>query len=287
MPGNLGLAKNSPGPPLSSPFLWSRNQRLETSGLTNQWVSRGLFNEFFGDQVLVACSNPKNTEVPQDLSQVDTIKPVIEKLSPEERELVGGYIMRHTVGAKMEGLLGGKEGPGIPPGMTLGKAIDEQRKFLSDRKAEEHRQAELKAQLEAKREAAIKPMREAVTVTLVSKSIEEEHGMSGMVLDETLSVVFGYKNNTAKDIAGVKGYVSVRDLFGDEISGFAISNDDTIPAGQSITWAGSRSVKYAIGDNKDRKLADLDESKYKVMWEPQVIVFADGSKLELPNDSES
>lgn len=234
--------------------------------------------------MLAACSNPKNTEVPQDPAQLESIKPALDKLTPEERALATGYIVRHTVGAKMAGMFGGKEGPGIPQGMTLGKAIEEQGKFLADRKAEESRQAALKAQLEAQREAAIKPMREAVTVTLLSKSIEEERGMSGMLLDENLHVVFGYKNNTTKDISGVKGYVSARDLFGDELSGFAISNDTSIPAGQSVTWAGSRSVKFSIGDNKDRKLAELDDSKYKVVWEPQVIVFADGTKLELPKE---
>ena len=235
--------------------------------------------------VLAACNSAKNTPLPQDLDKMESIKPAMEKLTPEERELAGGYIMRHTLGAKMKGIFGGVEGPGIPEGMTIGKAIEEQRKFIADQKAEEQKQAALKAALQAKREAALKPMKEAVTVTLVSKQIKPEYGYSGILMDENFVVTFGYKNNTAKDIAGVKGYISVRDLFGDELSGFAVSNDDTIAAGKSITWTGSRTVKYAVGDNKDRKLAGLDDSKYKVVWEPQVIVFSDGSKLELPDEN--
>jgi hypothetical protein len=231
--------------------------------------------------ILAACNSAKNTPLPQDLDKMESIKPAMEKLTPEERELAGGYIMRHTLGAAMSKALGGTATPGIPEGMTIGKAIDDQRQFLAQQKAEEQKQADLKAALQAKREATLKPMREAVTVTLVSKEIEPEYGMSGMLMDENLSVTFGYKNNTAKDISGVKGMVSVRDLFGDELSGFAISNDTTIPAGQSVTWTGSRSVKYAIGDNKDRKLAELDDSKYKVIWEPEIIVFTDGTKLEV------
>jgi len=236
--------------------------------------------------LLASCSSAKNTPLPQDLEKMESIKPAMEKLTPEERELVAGYIMRHTLGAKMKGLFGGVEGPGIPEGMTLGKAIEDQRKFLADQKAEEQKQAELKAALQAKREAALKPMREAVTVTLVSKKIKPEYGYSGILMDENFVVTFGYKNNTQKDISGVKGYVSVQDLFGDELSGFAISNDTTIPAGKSATWTGSRTVKYAVGDNKDRKLAELDDSKYKVIWEPKVIVFTDGTKLELPSDND-
>ena len=233
---------------------------------------------------LAACSGPRDTPLPRDLEKMESIKPAMEKLTPEERELAAGYIMRHTVGAKLGGLFGGKEGPGIPEGMTLGKAIEEQRKFKADAALEEAKQQALKAKLHAEREAAMKPMLEAVTVTLVSKRIAVERGYSGMVMDENLEVTFGYKNNTAKDISGVKGRVSVKDLFGDEISAFQISNDSTIKAGQTATWTGSRSVRFSMGDNKDRKLAELSDDKYKVVWEPQDIVFADGTKLVLPEN---
>ena len=233
--------------------------------------------------VLAACSGPKDTLLPRELDKIESIKPAMEKLTPEERELAAGYIMRHTIGAKLGGLFGGKEGPGIPEGMTLGKAIDEQRKFKADVAIEEAKQQALKTKLLAEREAAMKPMREAITVTLVSKKIKPEYGYSGMLLDENFEVTFGYKNNTDKDIAGVKGYISVKDLFGDEISGFLISNDTTIKAGKTITWKGSRSVKYPRGDNKDRKLAELEDDKYKVIWDPRMVVFKDGTKLTVPD----
>jgi|SRR3989338_2423130 len=233
--------------------------------------------------ILAACSGPKDIPLPRELDKMDSIKPAMEKLTTEERELVAGYIMRHTIGAKLGGLFGGKEDPGIPDGMTLGKAIDEQRKFKADAAIEEAKQQALKAKLQAEREATIKPMLEAITVTLVSKKLEAEHGYSGMVVDEKLEVIFGYKNNTDKDIAGVKGYISVKDLFGDELSGFLISNDNTIKAGQTTTWAGSRSVKYSLGNNKDQKLAELEDTKFKVVWEPRMIVFKDGTKLTVPD----
>lgn len=232
--------------------------------------------------VLVACSGPKDTPLPHDLEKLDSLKPALEKLTPEERELAAGYIMRVGLGAKMTGIFGGKEGPGIPDGMTIGKAIEEQRKFKADAALEEAKQQALQAKLQAEREAAMKPLREAVTVTLVSKKIVPEYSY-GTLMDENLEVVFGYQNNTDKDIAGVKGYISVRDLFGDELSGFLVSNDDTIKAHQSAAWTGSRSVKYALGDNKDRKLATLDPDKYKVVWEPRVVVFTDGTKLVDPD----
>jgi hypothetical protein len=234
--------------------------------------------------LITACGDPKNTPLPRDLEKMDSVKSSMEKLSPEERELLGQYLVRHTIAAKMGAVFGGKEGPGIPEGMTLGKAIEEQRKLKADAAAEEAKQQALKAKLQADREAALKPMREAVTVTLVSKDLASERGYSGMVMDEKLNVTFGYKNNSTKDIAGVKGHVSVKDLFGDEISGFQISNDQTIKAGETATWTGSRSVRFAFGTNKDRKLAELSDDKFKVIWEPQIIVFADGTQLTMPKE---
>lgn len=231
---------------------------------------------------LAACDGPKGTLIPRDIDKIDTIKPALEKLTPEERDLAAGYIVRHAIGAKMSGLFGGKEGGGIPEGMTLGKAIDEQRKFKAEVAIEEAKQAALKVKLKAEREVAMKAMREAITVTLVSKALKPEYGYSGRVMDEDFVATFGYKNNTAKDISGVKGRISIVDLFGDEISAFGISNDDTISAGKSITWSGSRSTRYSLGDNKDRKLAGLDDDKFKIIWEPETIVFTDGTKLTAP-----
>jgi hypothetical protein len=122
---------------------------------------------------------------------------------------------------------------------------------------------------------------------VVSKKIKPQYGFSGIVPDENLVVTFGYQNNTQRDISGVKGRISVRDLFGDQLCGLAISNDNTIPAGKRATWTCSRSVQYGLGDNKDRKFAELDDSKYKILWEPQMIVFSDGTKLELPTEKDA
>ena len=236
----------------------------------------------FAALLLTACSEPKDAPLPQDLSKMESLKPTLEKLTPEERELVGGYILRQTMGAKFGEMLGGAKAAGIPEGMTIGKAIAEQRKHRADQAIEEAKQKAVKDKLKAEREVAEKAMREAVTVTLVSKTLKPQYGASGMVLDEKIEVVFGYKNNTAKDIAGVKGRISVRDQFGDELSAFQVSNGETIQAGASITWTGGRSVKYSMGSNKDRKLAELADDKYTTQWNPQVIVFKDGTKMTVP-----
>jgi hypothetical protein len=89
----------------------------------------------------------------------------------------------------------------------------------------------------------------------------------------------GMTGNTDKTVAGVKGTLDVNDLFGDELSGFAVSNDTTIASGATITWTGGRSVKFSMNSNKDEKLAGLANDKYKVIWNPKMIIFGDGTKV--------
>lgn len=232
---------------------------------------------------LVACSQPLDTPVPKEIEKLESIKPALDKLSPQERELFAGYVMRHTVGAKLGALFGGKDAGGIPDGMTIGRAIEEQRKFKADFELAEARERALKEKLKAERDLAVAKMRDVVTVTLVSKELKPERGYGGRIMDEHLVVTFGYKNNGEKDIAGVKGKISIRDLFGDEVTGFQVSNDETLRAGATSTWTGSRSVMYAAGRHgNDRKFAELADDKFKLQWEPQVIVFNDGSQLTVP-----
>jgi hypothetical protein len=165
---------------------------------------------------------------------------------------------------------------------TFGQAIDAQRIYVADQKIQQAAEKLALEQEKAERVAAVKAMQDLVSVSLVSKSIEVERGYSGIEMDRNINVAFMFKNNSGKDIAGVKGRIDVRDLFGDEISGFQISNDQTIKVGQSITWRGSRSVNYPLGGNKDEKLVELGDDKFTLVWEPQVIVYVDGSKAVLP-----
>lgn len=54
--------------------------------------------------VLMSCTDPRDTILPKDVSKPDTLKPVLDKLSPEERELLAGYVARHTMGGARLGI---------------------------------------------------------------------------------------------------------------------------------------------------------------------------------------
>ena len=65
---------------------------------------------------VTACSRPKDTPVPKDIAAMEAVKPALEKLTPEERELFAGYVMRNTLGAydapfaTLQGHAQGREG---------------------------------------------------------------------------------------------------------------------------------------------------------------------------------
>lgn len=86
--------------------------------------------------LLVACDDPHDTKVPADISKwSSSVKPSLQKLTPEEQALFTQYVRRHTVMADEVGLHGDTADP-IPEGMTLGKAIEEQRSYITKQQAQ-------------------------------------------------------------------------------------------------------------------------------------------------------
>ena len=81
---------------------------------------------------LVACSgDPHNTQVPTDISKWSTtVRPALQKLTPDEQALFAQYVRRHTTGAAEAALTGDQADP-IPEDLTIGKAIAAQRSYLA------------------------------------------------------------------------------------------------------------------------------------------------------------
>lgn len=75
--------------------------------------------------VLVAasgCSKPADAVIPTDPVLWGTqLAPSIEKMNPEERQLLKDYLARVTAGRILRG------GKGVPPGTTIGAALEDQR----------------------------------------------------------------------------------------------------------------------------------------------------------------
>ena len=94
-----------------------------------------IFSIFCLASLLVACGDPHDTKMPADISKWSTtVKPSLQKLTPEEQALFTQYVRQHTILADEVGLHGDKVDP-IPEDMTIGKAIAEQRNYAAKQQA--------------------------------------------------------------------------------------------------------------------------------------------------------
>lgn len=222
--------------------------------------------------VLTGCSNPKSTVIPKDVSKWDTeLKPAIEKLADEEKGLFAGYLMRAKLG---EAFGGG----GIPDGMTVGKAIETQKEWIAKTGSKDKESKALREKLEQERLVLRKQVDELLTVTVLSLKIEPADFQSGKPFDRQM-LKLGFQNKGKKDILGVMGSVHFIDIFDKDIGSVSFKYDDGIKAGATATWSGGRRYNEFLPEH--RAIAGLSKGKYMVKFEPEMVIFADGSKLEV------
>ena len=88
-----------------------------------------------------------------------------------------------------------------------------------------------------------------------------------------------FQNRGTKAIAGVKGTAIVRDMFGDTLATRPVSYDKGIPLNGIKELRDILSTSF---DQGGRKLATTPIEKVKFSFEPSIIIFDDGTKLEAP-----
>ena len=216
---------------------------------------------------LIACSDPKGTVIPQDIATWDkTLKPSIDKLNEDEKKLFLGYTMR----AKMGELFGGK---GIESGTTVGKAIEQQKKWIAERELKEVEEKALKAKLLADQAALTKQIDDLITVTVLELSMQKENYREQQVIR------LGLQNKSTKDIRGISGTMKFIDMFDKEVGAVYFEYTNGLKAGATASWTGTRDYNQFLEQHK--AIARLEEGKYKAAFEPEMIVFEDGAKLSL------
>jgi len=223
-----------------------------------------------------ACADPRDTPLPREIEKFAELKPVVEKLSQEERDLLTGYMVRHTIGAKLGGLFGIKADP-IPEGMTLRKAIAEQREFIAAENAKEAAAKAASEKLDAERKALAQQFSQVVDVQLTKVTLHEASFRDHDVKDY-LRLEIDVNNKSGKTITGIKGLLTVRDAFGDKVMERNLKTDTDIPAGTTKRLQLSRD--YSKFDAQDRKEATIDASKTRSEFAPEVVLFGDGTKFE-------
>lgn len=238
---------------------------------------RGLFA--LAVLVLSACTKPTDVVIPSDVSAWDRdLAPVVKKLGTEDQKLLQGYLMR----AKLSESLGGAAG-GIPFGTTVGQALLEQRKWMQEeekrlaeqKKREEEEQA-LKARLVAEAAAEKAAMEKAVAVVLVSKQQLPSNPRAGRY-SEQQGFTIGVTNRSEKTVTGVSGTLNFVDRFDVVVGAVSFRMTQEIQPGFDAAWEGVRDYNQFIKEH--RAVWNLSEGEYTTRFVPEVILFADGSRL--------
>jgi hypothetical protein len=242
---------------------------LRTDGLALVLICR-VATAALAAAIIASCSNdPRATIMPANRAEwaAQDFKKRIDKLSLEDQKALASFMARVYLGE-------------LPvndaAGLTVAQAIEKQREHDRQTIRREAEALALKQRTEQVRAQKRKELEDAAVVTLVSKTHRGKNFDAGRYSDD-LVVVIALQNKTDKDIAGVKGALHVTDLFDDPVSAIRFSYDGGIPAGKSATWTGARQVNQF--DRADQRLMNIEEGKYKVRFEPQGIVFKDGSRI--------
>jgi len=219
--------------------------------------------------VIAGCSRSKDTVIPTDSSKWSELADKTKDLNAEDKRLLGAYLIR----SEMQETIA--HGQGVSPGTTVGEAIDQEREFESKQKVQEAQAEALKARALAERNAAIEHMSHLVTFAMLTKTYVPKNIYAERFSDR-VTMAFAIKNNSEKDIAGVKGVTVFSDMFGSPIKRMNLSLDQAIPAHSEKTFD-TYYLDLNQFDSDDQKLAGTDLAKMKVTFDPEMIVFADGS----------
>jgi hypothetical protein len=222
--------------------------------------------------VLAACGGIKDQPLTE--RTMDRVRES-KDLTEQDRTLLAGYMAR-TAWDRVQ------KGDSTPdffdPDVTVGEAIEAQRRHVhadSVRRAGEDRAAD---QARQRREADLARARSAVSVTVSAKRNLPSDANAGRYSNVAVLTV-GVANTGDQPVTGVKGRLVVRDLFDDEIIALEYKHDDPLAPGARAQAERFYEINRYIEDHG--RFYQTDFEKMKVAWEPQVILFADGTRLDV------
>ncbi|MDL5514823.1 hypothetical protein QSE00_23640 [Arenibacter sp. M-2] len=211
-----------------------------------------LFLSLIG--IMTSCSGPLDKKYNEDTLKEDA-KAIKEAgdLSDEDAEIMAGWIVRAKL--KDENL--------------EGRTFDEILVEAKDYKKEQEKLVE-----KVKREEEDKRQRLASTLTVVLY----DKGYEKYDYEDYLTYSLAFENKTDKDIRAFKGSISLHDLFDTEIKTINLTIDDPISAGE--TFRGTYTTDYNQFIDEDKRLKNKGMEDLKIVWNPEKIIFMDGTTLE-------
>ena len=216
---------------------------------------------------IVACSNVKNTSVTMEsLDQLAVTVHRSTQLSDPEKQAFDEVKSRAD------------NGEYDVTGKTIIQLIADQQAYDADKKAQEEKAAKLASDLRARHEERVRELREAVTIVLIDKGFRSAN-TEAFEYDSFITFDLVLKNNTKKSVRAVKGTLAFDTPLGDEIYTSNYEDDDSIPATHATEWQGT--IKYNQFNDSQVRLRNTDLHNIKLDWQPKLILFTDGSRLEV------
>jgi hypothetical protein len=222
--------------------------------------------------LLCACNSVKSEKLP---ASGDTAKlaEIGKGLSDDDKKLFAGYLMRR----EMAKAFGNTTLP--DQATTVGEAITAQQKFADNLSESEKKAQALKLETEQKRKAVAEQISRTVTVAFIDAHLVPSNIDAGR-FNSNESLTFAVQNSGAKAIKALKGQAVFIDTFGDEYVRVPMQFEQAVAPGARETV----DLSYEINEflDLDKKIMALDKEK-RFRFEPEQIVFADGSTLRAPD----
>jgi hypothetical protein len=223
--------------------------------------------------VTVGCSSPYATKLPTEVVSWDgdaKLQKALAGITEDERALLDRYSDRKA----REGSVGTG---GIAPGTTVYAALEDQREWEAEQERAEADLREVQVRQEAARQTKLDEMRAVATATVVELALEEA-SLSRSRLSDLFETKIQVQNLSDRPLARVRGTVIFRDLAGADLKSVMVVHSDGLSPHASDTFEAQ--LEYNTRAEGDLTLARTPLDQLVLAWDPNEIVFADGSRLD-------
>jgi hypothetical protein len=222
--------------------------------------------------VLAACSNAKGTVIPTEVNKWEDLRGSLDQLSASERTLAVAYLDRTKAAAAYSG-------QPVPQGVTLGQAIENQKSFEQTQAQQRLTNRGQQEQSDQRRKDAEDRAAQVFGVKLTGKEIIGADFSTENRTDQ-VAFTFELRNNGAKELSEVKGSLTVSDSwFVIDLKVIPIDYRQPLAVGAVETWTAR--VPLSAQATIDQRIRNTDLSQMKVTFTPELVQFADGSRLDL------
>lgn len=169
--------------------------------------------------------------------------------------------------------------------MTIAEILTWARTAQARRDSADAEATRLASAERAREEQLRQELDSVLTVAVVSKGFLGSDLEAGRY-EDFITLTFAYQNKGTKAIRAFRGSVIFLDVFGDTIYSAGLKVDDPLGPGQTRRESG-RTIKYNQFMATHQRLRNTELSNMKIIWQPTDVIFADGTKLSVTEDSPS